>query len=87
MVTIKAPTTTEVNDALTLISAFLPQAATAYQLFKVIWTVSNPGKTEADYLAYLTTASQQNITDADAILKADGYVQDASGNWSKPAGG
>lgn len=77
-------TASEVNDALSVITAFVPQAATAYVLFRNVWLVANPGKTEADYLQMLSDASQKNINDSSAILMADGYVQDANGNWSKP---
>jgi hypothetical protein len=38
-------------------------------------------------LNYLQQASQLNVDESAAILIADGYVQDAAGNWSKPAAG
>lgn len=62
----------------------LPQLLAAYNAFKTIWTVLNPGKTEADFEAYLVSASQTNITDADVILLKDGYVKGPDGKWSKP---
>ena len=77
---------TKANDAMTILGTVVPQAMIAYNMFKVIWLMSNPGKTEEDYLTMLTTASQANIDQSSAILLADGYVEDAQGNWSKPAG-
>jgi hypothetical protein len=74
---------TQVNDAVGLLGTVVPQVLIAYNLFKIIWTSTNPGKTEEDFLNYLTAMSQQNIDQSAAILIADGYVQDAAGNWSK----
>lgn len=76
---------TEINDALTLVTSVMPQALAAYSILKVIWQRTNPGKTEADYLSFLQTSAQTNTDESSAILKADGYVQDAAGNWSKPS--
>ena len=77
---------TEVNAAVSLISVIVPQAAAAYSILKVIWQRTNPGKTEADFLTYLSQESQKNVDESAAILIADGYVQDpATGNWSKAA--
>lgn len=73
----------DVQGAISLISMALPQVMTAYQLFKVIWLRTNPGKTEADFLTYLQTASQANIDDSAAILTADGFVEVSPGNWVK----
>lgn len=74
----------DVNAAVSLISVVLPQVSAAYGILRVIWHQTNPGKTEADFLTFLQTASQKNVDDSSAILVADGYVQDpASGNWSK----
>jgi hypothetical protein len=75
----------EVQAAVTLVSTVFPQAMAAYQILKAIWMATNPGKTEADYLAYLQTASQQNLDDASAILKAHGYVPDGAGGWKPGA--
>lgn len=73
-----------VNDALALVSTVLPQAMAAYSILKLIWLRTNPGKTEADFLSYLEQASQLNVDETEAILKADGYVQDGKGGWSRP---
>lgn len=79
-----------ITDALTTVAALQPDIAialTAYNALKGIWMGLNPGKTEADYLAYLQTASQTNVDTTSAYLKAQGYVETPpdSGNWSKPA--
>lgn len=74
----------DVNAAVSLISLAVPQAMAAYNILRAIWLRTNPGKNEADYLQYLQDASQQNVDESAAILKADGYVQDANGNWSRP---
>jgi hypothetical protein len=84
MLKVNANTVNTINDAATLVGAFVPQAMVAYQLLKVIWLQTNPGKTEDDYLNMLQSVSQQNIDQSAAILIADGYSQDANGNWSKP---
>lgn len=73
----------EVNAALTTLSVAVPQFAAAYGILKVIWMRTNPGKTEADYLAYLQTSAQANIDDTSALLIADGFVQAADGSWKK----
>ena len=78
-----------VTDAVTAIAALEPDVAiavTAYNLLKSIWTTTNPGKTEADYQAYLATASQTNIDTTAAYLTAQGYIEtpSGSGNWAKP---
>lgn len=78
---------TDVNTALNLVSAALPEFGVAYQILKTIWTRTNPGKTEDDYRTYLRSTAQTNIDDTAALLRADGYVEDpvGSGNWHKPA--
>lgn len=78
-----------VTDAATAIAALEPDVAiavTAYNLLHSIWTTMNPGKTEADYKAYLATASQTNIDTTAAYLTAQGYIETpaGSGNWAKP---
>ena len=75
---------TELNAAAALVSTMLPQVATAYAILKTIWLRTNPGKTEADFVSYLGTASQANIDDTAALLKADGYIEQADGSWKKP---
>ena len=78
-----------ITDAATAIAALEPDVAiavTAYNILHGIWTATNPGKTEADYKAYLQTSSQLNIDTTAAYLIAQGYVETpaGSGNWSKP---
>ena len=75
----------QVGDAMAVVGTVLPQALVAYNLFQVIWLSSHPGSTEEDYLKFLTDASQKNVDESAAILIADGFVQDAAGNWSRPA--
>lgn len=79
--------TADVGKATTLlndITADVALAMTAYSIFKGIWLRTNPGKTEADYLTYLQTASQANIDDTAALLIADGYTASADGKtWTK----
>ena len=79
-----------ITDALTVVGAIEPDIAialTAYTVLHGIWATITPGKTEADYAAYLQTASQTNIDTTAVYLKAQGYVETpaGSGNWSKPA--
>lgn len=76
---------TKVNEGLQLATVALPQLAAAYAAYKVIWMTVNPGKTEDDYVAALGDASKANVSAADAILAADGYVQDGLGGWKKPS--
>lgn len=73
-----------VNGALQAASVAFPQISAAYAAYRAIWSVANPGKTEADYLAHLDELSKANVSAADAILIADGFVRDESGNWKKP---
>lgn len=78
-----------VTGVLTAVAALQPDIAialTAYNLLKGIWQSTNPGKTEADYLAYLQSASQTNVDTTSAYLQAQGYVETppGSGKWSKP---
>lgn len=81
-----ATTIADVNNIVTIISTEFPIAFSAYSILKTIWMRTNPGKTEADYRAYLQTTSQANIDDSAAILKADGWIEEppGSGNWHKP---
>ncbi len=78
-----------ITDALTVVAALQPDivlALTAYNVLHGIWSAVNPGKTEADYLAYLQAASQVNVDTTTSYLKAQGYVENppGSGSWSKP---
>lgn len=75
----------QVTQAVGLVSTVLPQAMAAYVVLRTVWLSKNPGKTEADFLATLDAASQQNVDDAARILIADGFSLDASGNWVAPA--
>lgn len=72
----------DVNAALQVISVASPILFAAYQGFRTIWLLSNPGKSEADYIAYLITAATRTISDSDAILISIGYKQDAQGHWA-----
>lgn len=74
----------QINDGLNVVNIALPQLAAAYAAYKLIWTALNPGKTEQDFLDHLTARSQHAVDASSAILMADGFVQDANGNWSKP---
>lgn len=71
------------STLLTSLSADVALAMSAYALLKRIWMQTNPGKTEADYQAYLQSASQANIDDTAALLEADGFVEDPPGTWTK----
>lgn len=66
-------------------SVLMPQLAAAYAAYRAIWAISHPGQTEEDYLSHLDDLSKKDISAADAILIADGFVQDAKGGWAKPA--
>lgn len=77
-----------VTDAASVIAAFEPDitvALTAYNVLKSIWLTMNPGKTEADYQAYLQSSSQMNVDSTSALLTLQGYVETppGSGNWKK----
>ncbi len=78
---------TTVTAALTAVSALQPDIAialAAYSTFKSIWMAITPGKTEADFVAFLQTTSQANIDSTAVYLQAQGYVETTPGNWSKP---
>ena len=84
-------TAKNVTDAAAVVAAFEPDIAialTAYNVLKSIWMTVTPGKTEADYQAYLASSAQTNIDTTAAYLTAQGYVETpaGSGNWSRPAG-
>jgi len=75
---------TEVNTVLDGVSAAMPQFFAVYQAIKLIWTVANPGKSDADFNNYLLTQSNKTTSDADAILTSKGFVRDpATGIWNK----
>ena len=74
---------TAATTALSAVSVAFPIAMAAYSMLRIIWLRTNPGKTEADYLTYLQTASQSNIDDSAVILIADGYVLMPDGSWKK----
>ena len=85
MITVK-----NVTDVAAAVAALQPDVAialTAYNVLHGLWSVINPGKTEADFQLYLQTTSQPNVTTTDAYLAAQGYIETpaGSGNWSKPA--
>ena len=67
------------------VNALIPVATVLYEAVKAIWLKANPGKTDADFEAALTTAAGQLVTQSDAILIADGYTFDASGTPIPPA--
>lgn len=79
----------QITAAVGAVAALEPDIAialTAYNLLHGIWTTLNPGKTEADYQTYLSTASQTNIDTTAGLLRAHGFVETppGSGNWAKP---
>lgn len=75
----------DINTAIGTVNAALPTLITAYNVLKAIWQRLNPTATEADFLNYLKTSAQANVDDSAAILKADGYVEQADGSWKKSA--
>lgn len=83
---ISATNLTSVLGAVTAIEPDIAIALAAYSAFRGIWMAINPGKTEADFTAYLQTTSQANIDTTSVYLKAQGYVETpvGSGNWAKP---
>ena len=74
----------QINSDLQLVSTAMPILGAAYAAYRAIWLATNPGKTEDDYVSHLGDVSKANVSAADAILIADGYVLDG-GNWHKPA--
>lgn len=72
-----------INAGLTLVATIEPQAIAIYEVARAIWVAANPGKTDADFINALASASSQTTTDSDAILTAKGFVRDPStGVWS-----
>lgn len=74
----------ELEAAVGLVTRVIPVLGTAFSVLQSIWLRTNPGKTEADFLDYLDTASQANIDDSAAILRADGFIEGPPGTWKKP---
>ena len=72
-----------INSALATVNAEIPLLLVAYEGFKAIWLVANPGKTEAEYVQHLQDASANLLSHADAVLTALGYVRQADGSWRK----
>ena len=77
-------TVEEINAAISLVSALIPPVGALITGLKVIWTASNSGKTDADYIASLTTAAGTLTSDAASILVKDGWVL-TDGVWKPPA--
>ena len=73
-----------VTNSITLVSAVIPEVGALVLGLKTIWMAANPGKTEADWISGLGTASAALTSQADAQLMKDGYVRAADGSWSKP---
>jgi hypothetical protein len=78
-----------ITDAAAAVTAFEPDIAialTAYTALKTIWMTLYPGKTEADFQAYLQTSAQTNVDTTAVLLAAHGFVETpaGSGNWAKP---
>ena len=74
---------TDASALLASVNGALPAAIAAYNVLFGIWARMNPGKPESEFLAYLQTASQANVDDTAAYLKAQGYVETAPGTWTK----
>ncbi len=77
------------STALAAVAAIEPDiaiAVSAYNAFRAIWTVMNPGKTEDDFRSYLRTTSDTNVNTTAVLLKAAGLIETppGSGNWSDP---
>jgi hypothetical protein len=72
-----------INEAVSMVSLALPQVMAAYNLYKVIWMATNPGKTEDEFFAHLGEASTKNIDESDAVLRAHGYEPDGAGGYRK----
>lgn len=80
-----AQTLDEVNAVLGTVSVAMPQFFAIYNAIKLIWTVANPGKTDADFNTFLLTQANKTTSDADAILMSKGFIRDpATGIWNKP---
>lgn len=75
----------DISTGLTAVTNALPLLLAAYEGFKAVWTAMHPGTTEVDYIAYLEQASAEGHTFAAGWLTAQGYTQDAAGNWVPPA--
>lgn len=73
-----------INNALNEVVEAIPILSTAYNLYKIIWMRTNPAATEDDYRAHLQTSSQTNIDTTAVLLKADGFVENPPGTWTKP---
>jgi len=75
----------DIDAAVGLISSVNPILFAAYSAFKLIWTATNPSKTEADFIAFLLSTSQTDAAADTAWLISKGYTQDANGHWQAPA--
>ena len=75
----------DIDAAVGLISSVNPILFAAYAAFKTIWMTSNPGQTEAQYIAALLALSQSAAASDAAWLVSKGYVQQPDGSWKAPA--
>lgn len=74
-----------VNNSLLLVSSLIPGAEALILGVKTIWLAANPGKTDADWVAGLATASTVLTTAADKQLIADGWTLQTDGSLKPPA--
>ena len=78
------PTLDVINSSIALVSTVLPEVAALVLGLKTIWLAKNPGKTDADWIAGLASASAQLTDEAEAQLIKDGFTKDGDGNWIAP---
>lgn len=63
----------------------VPVLLSAYHALFGIWKAQNPQGTFDQFDAALKAASDEEVNFTAAWLISHGYVQDAAGDWSKPA--
>ncbi len=76
-------TAQEITAAISLVSAVIPEVGALITGLRVIWTAANLGKTDADYIGSLGTASGTTTADGAAQLIKDGWVL-VNGQWVPP---
>jgi hypothetical protein len=74
----------DIDAAVGLISSVNPILFAAYAAMKMIWTSTNPGKTESDFITFLLSTSQTDASSDAAWLVSKGYRQGTDGGWLKP---
>jgi len=73
-----------INEILEASTGTVGLAFAAYRMLAAIWLSKNPGKTFADYNAFLKTEAQSLGDNAVAWFQANGWIEGADGVWTAP---